>query len=543
MFENVSVKSGFIAVLFLFAVVLFGFGFFSWSNASETRSDVVKLEQLFAQQLDKINNAAIWLTRASSTTHLTLIEREVGRSGGVEKSIKSVWDRLNSASALMDEVVESIGGSSEYSSAAQDLMQAFAAYKANILKQLETVKSGTLVSYINLSDETKRLSQKYSESRQVLTDLLSNKSRELIEVANNKANQAGVGLVLIVVISVLIILACASFITAKVISPLHDLIQCFRDLAEGDLTFSVEPKGMKEINELFESVIKMQSQQRDLLGQLQQASAFLSSSAQELKESAHKSDESIHRQYKELEQAATAVTEMSTSIEDIARHAVLASQTVLSANKVADNSRSRIKETVSEMTKMGAEIKDTESVISVLAAEAHGVGKVLEVIRSISEQINLLALNAAIEAARAGEAGRGFAVVADEVRTLAYKTNQSTQEIEQIVIRIQESAGKAVYSVNEANEHVASTLDITKSTDELLENVFSGIADIARGSIAIAAAAEQQAKVSRLVDQNIININRLASDSSDASTQVIVSSRSLVVTAESLMRLMSGFRL
>lgn len=543
MFEKISVKSGFIAVLVLFSAILFGFGFFSWSNASETRADVIQLERLFAQQLDKINNAAIWLTRASSTTHLTLIEREAGRIGGIEKSTKSVWDRLNSASELMKEVTESIGDSSEYSSAAKSLMRAFDDYKVSIIKQLEMIKSGTLVGYINLTDETKSSSQKYSESRQILTDLLSRKTQGLIDAANKKAEQAGFGLLFIITASVLIVFACASFITTKVITPLYGLTQCFRDLAGGDLSFSVAPRGMKEIYGLFESVIKMQAQQRDLLGRLQETSTSLSSSAQELKKSAYKSDESIRRQYKELEQAATAVTEMSTSIEDIATHAVVASKTVISASQVADNSRSQIKETVNEMTKMGIEIKSTESVISILAAEAHGVGKVLEVIRSISEQTNLLALNAAIEAARAGEAGRGFAVVADEVRTLAYKTNQSTQEIEQIVIRIQESASRAVYSVNEANDHVTFTLTITQSTDKLLESVFSGIADIAKGSVAIAAAAEQQAKVSRLVDQNIININSLALASSEASSNMIEASQSLVATAESLTSLMSSFKL
>ncbi|TWH64114.1 methyl-accepting chemotaxis sensory transducer with TarH sensor [Azomonas agilis] len=543
MLNKISVKSGFVSILLLFTLLVILVGYLSWSNALSARSDFIQLENLFSKQLDKINNAAIWLTRASSTTHLTLIERESGRISNLESSILAVWDRLNAATQLMTEVKRSISSDSDLYAEAQKLELSFTRYKELILKQLDVIKSGSLANYINVNEETKVASKAYSAARQVLTDLLNVKTNTLIIQADNKAERAKHSLFLIALFAVILIYVCGFFVNGTIVTPLSEVGACFKEMAEGNLTGVVKPKGMKEVNELFSLLFKMKDQQRNLLTQIIDTVNLLENSAKNLDDTLAKSNKNIQNQYQELEQAATAVNEMSTSIEDIARHTVHASSSAVLVNDISNESRQKIQETLVEINKMGFEVKSTEQVIDHLAAEAQGVGKVLEVIRAISEQINLLALNAAIEAARAGEAGRGFAVVADEVRTLAYRTSQSTQEIEHIVVRIQESAAKAVASVNGANDHVLVTVAATKSTGDLLERLFGNIAEITDGSIVIAEAAQQQAEVSRLIDKTIVNISSLASESSAGSQDVGNLSATLVSTIQKLSAVSGRFKI
>lgn len=169
----------------------------------------------------------------------------------------------------------------------------------------------------------------------------------------------------------------------------------------------------------------------------------------------------LRQQGQELEQAATAVTEMTTAVEEVARNAITTSQTTSESNQLAAQSRQQVSDNIDGTEAMTREIQTSSAHLEQLVGQVRDIGKVLEVIRSVSEQTNLLALNAAIEAARAGEAGRGFAVVADEVRTLAYRTQQSTQEIEQMIGRVQAGTEAAVASMQASTNRAQSTLDVT----------------------------------------------------------------------------------
>lgn len=155
-------------------------------------------------------------------------------------------------------------------------------------------------------------------------------------------------------------------------------------------------------------------------------------------------------------------------------------------------------------------VTDTSQRIEQLAVRVHGISTVLDVIRSIADQTNLLALNAAIEAARAGEAGRGFAVVADEVRALAHRTQQSTQEIEQMVGQIRQDTESAVNAMQTSNNLAGSTMDEAKAAGEALEEITHSISEINQRTLVIASATEEQAQVSREVDRNLMGIRDLS---------------------------------
>ena len=144
-----------------------------------------------------------------------------------------------------------------------------------------------------------------------------------------------------------------------------------------------------------------------------------------------------------MNQVAAAVNQMSATAQEVARNAEQASASTQEADEQGSNAKVVTVEAMCAIDNLAQNVGDATRVINELEAESANIGQVLEVINGIAEQTNLLALNAAIEAARAGEQGRGFAVVADEVRTLARKTQQSTQEIQEMIEKLQDGARSA----------------------------------------------------------------------------------------------------
>ncbi|WP_443096898.1 methyl-accepting chemotaxis protein [Pseudomonas ficuserectae] len=244
----------------------------------------------------------------------------------------------------------------------------------------------------------------------------------------------------------------------------------------------------------------------------------------------------------QLEQAATAVNQMTSAVEEVARNAVSTSQAATASNTLSEKSRQQVRENIAGTQLMTTEIQGSAERIQHLAGEVRNIGKVLDVIRAVSEQTNLLALNAAIEAARAGEAGRGFAVVADEVRTLAYRTQESTREIEQMIGSVQTTAEQAVDSMRGSTLRAQGTLEITQASGAVLEDIFAAIGQINERNLVIASAAEEQAQVAREVDSNLVAIRDLSAQSAAGALQTNAASHELSRLAVELNDLVSRFR-
>ncbi|WP_372241679.1 methyl-accepting chemotaxis protein [Pseudomonas sp. Q1] len=345
----------------------------------------------------------------------------------------------------------------------------------------------------------------------------------------------------LMVCSVLITVAVARLFTRSIIHPVRELLISTGKIADGDLRLAIAISGKDELTDLQKSTAAMQMNLKSTLQHISEASGQLASAAEEMSAITRESTAGIERQSMETDQAATAVNEMTAAVEEVARNAVSASQSTQDSQRSAKVGQERVTQTIASIEKLSSTVQQTGVEVEGLAKQAQDIARVVEVIRSIAEQTNLLALNAAIEAARAGEQGRGFAVVADEVRALAHRTQTSTQEIEQMIARIQSCSSEAVASMALNRDEAVDSLKVAHEAGVAITQITQAISDINERNLMIATASEQQAQVARSVDQNLISIRDLSIQSSSAAGQTSIASQELSRLAVDLKQIVAKF--
>ncbi|WP_459745713.1 methyl-accepting chemotaxis protein [Pseudomonas sp. 3A(2025)] len=225
---------------------------------------------------------------------------------------------------------------------------------------------------------------------------------------------------------------------------------------------------------------------------------------------ANQADSRLQRQLQELDQLATAMQEMSSTAEDVARNAQVAAQAALAANQEAESGERVVLRSTEAIKHLAVEMEDTGQAILDLARLSDNIESILAVITSIAEQTNLLALNAAIEAARAGESGRGFAVVADEVRSLASRTQKSTQEIRQMIDQLQSGVRQAESRMQKSRDSASKTAEEAGAANEMLTRIRQAIVHINDMNTQIATAAEEQSATTEEINRNTTNIRDIS---------------------------------
>lgn len=263
------------------------------------------------------------------------------------------------------------------------------------------------------------------------------------------------------------------------------------------------------VNELSQLLVASKLQDaklRTALGRVHNCAVTLDDHVEEAARTALVTSNGIDVQLNETDQVVAAINEMNASAQEVARNAAHAAQSVKDANDQAVTVEKVIVQAIQVIEQLVNAVENAAAVIHKLEQDSTNIGSVADVIREIADQTNLLALNAAIEAARAGEQGRGFAVVADEVRTLATRTQQSTQEIQKIIERLQVGTGDAVLAMKQGQEKAREGVEQAQQAGRSLEEITSAVARIMDMNTQIATAAEQQSAVTNELNRNVHNI-------------------------------------
>ncbi|HEB94689.1 MAG TPA: methyl-accepting chemotaxis protein [Gammaproteobacteria bacterium] len=343
----------------------------------------------------------------------------------------------------------------------------------------------------------------------------------------------------------LLIFASLYFIYKKTIGKkLEQLATALQEIAEGDgdLTRRLDEGRRDELGEVAHWFNLFVGKLQHLMGDIKGSTDSLTGSARQLSQIAEKSNTEITEQQMQTDQLATAINEMAAAVQEVAHNTKQAATTADKANQEASNGRSIVNGNIDAMDNLANEIQKASAVIHQLQSESNEIGGVLDVIKGIAEQTNLLALNAAIEAARAGEQGRGFAVVADEVRTLASRTQESTQEIQNMIERLQSRAQEAVKVMNENQAQSQAGVENASRVNDSLQNINTAIEEISDLNTQIASAADEQSHVAEEVNRNIQQISQCTDAAVGGSEQVARASEDLTRLATQLRDLADRFK-
>ncbi|ODC02603.1 hypothetical protein BFW38_02605 [Terasakiispira papahanaumokuakeensis] len=361
--------------------------------------------------------------------------------------------------------------------------------------------------------------------------------------AGQQYENAKIAVALLIVASSLLTILLAILITRSLTQPIQAALMAAERIAQGDLTQEITVEGKDEPAQLLNAITHMQKALRQVIQQILETSSQLATASTQLQSATDESTRNLHQQSDEVEQAATAITEMTTAVEEVANNATSTSEASQESEKTAHHGRTEVQNTAREIKELVTNMSQTSTSMEDLAEKAQSISTVLDVIRKISEQTNLLALNAAIEAARAGEQGRGFAVVADEVRALAQRTQDSTTEIEQIISSIQNGTQDAVEAMRDSNSRVQKTLAAAEQAEEALQTIALAISGINERNLVIASASEEQAQVAREVDRSLVNIRDLSVQSAASANQTSSAIESLTQMAQGLKQQVSRFQI
>ncbi|HAS6085080.1 TPA: HAMP domain-containing protein [Vibrio vulnificus] len=351
-------------------------------------------------------------------------------------------------------------------------------------------------------------------------ELEARTNRQFEAAAHDVTTTVMIGNVSLIVVFVIAIVGYV-LVNRKVVKPIDQMANILKEVdVNSDLTLRVDDKSNNELGVIGTTINKVLISYAKTINKINQVNDTISNISEAIQSITHKNISMAGQQNQEMEMAATAMEEMTAALSNVAQSTNMAEQYAGSAEKEASTSKSVFDKTTREFSELEGEFTNTSQIIQQLAEESNNVGNVLDVIKAIAEQTNLLALNAAIEAARAGEQGRGFAVVADEVRSLAQRTQDSTGEIESIIMTLQEKAKQSTSTIQSSADKMQSTRSNMGVANEALGTIQGSAVEIHKLNTSIAAATEEQLAVSDEISSNLANIKNLSSEMNEAINQL-----------------------
>ncbi|MCY1515717.1 Methyl-accepting chemotaxis protein McpU [compost metagenome] len=335
------------------------------------------------------------------------------------------------------------------------------------------------------------------------------------------------------------------WLTARgVTRPILGVAGMLKDIAsgEGDLTRRLDYARQDELGELAGWFNRFLDKLQPIIADVKRSVQDARGTADQSAAIASQTSAGMQQQYREVDQVATASHEMSATAQDVARSAAQAAEAARGADHATREGLGVIGRTTSAIEQLASEMSAAMDEVQALAASSEQIGSVLEVIRAIAEQTNLLALNAAIEAARAGEAGRGFAVVADEVRNLAKRTQDSVEEIRQVIEGLQHGTREVVGSMHSSHRQAQGSVEQVEQAVAALQRIGEAVTVITDMNLQIASAAEEQSAVAEEINRNVAAIRDVTESLSGQAEESAQVSQALNRLANHQQGLMDQFR-
>ncbi len=397
-----------------------------------------------------------------------------------------------------------------------------------------------------LYDNIANLANKVDSTMTILEQFTATATDKL----NDSLAQAGeiysAGVTKAIIIGVVVVLFAAAIgyhIAHSVREPLTKILTVLESLTEGDMTQRIEIRYKNEFSRVSGHINTLADSLHDILLKLNQASENLSTTAATNEQTSSQAQAQLSNQREQTANVATAMTEMSHSVQEVAQSAQGSLEMVKRVESASEQGRSIMSGNITTINQLETRLHESVSAVSELQKMSGQIGSILDVIRNIAEQTNLLALNAAIEAARAGEQGRGFAVVADEVRVLASRTTQSTTEIESMISNLQSSSQSANHVIQSCMDDMELSVEQASQANSSMEEIQALIIEISQMSTHISQAAAEQSETSTEIARSIEDINNIAGESYQAMSNIAQTSESLTHLSHQQNELVHRFKL
>ncbi|MFS1702691.1 methyl-accepting chemotaxis protein [Alteromonas sp. AMM-1] len=422
-----------------------------------------------------------------------------------EENAKQALDRMNQAKPVIE---DDPAVSRQIASFKSD----FDAWYASSKRLVGLVQANKVSEAVALRDA--EVASSFSQLRShydVLGEAVKNKADALTASMSDDAAFYQTILAVATVFTLFICVGSMVYGPRLITDRLDNLIVVMRDISQGDgdLRSRLDAKGKDELAEIARAFNLFMQNLQQLIQLVQEDSTSLNQAASKLKQSSTTVSDVFHQQNENLNQIATAVNQLSHAVNDNAGNSQQASENMKVASEVSLTSKRVVSDSVKNVQNLSDSISNAKGVISSLAKESQNIIAVLDVIRGIAEQTNLLALNAAIEAARAGEQGRGFAVVADEVRTLASRTQQSTQNINEMLGRLEHSVNDAVNAIERGSNEVESVVTVSSQLVSAFDQVSQAVNQANEIIYQIATASDEQRQVVGEINANVSSLHAL----------------------------------
>ncbi|QUI69431.1 methyl-accepting chemotaxis protein [Pseudoalteromonas sp. M8] len=386
----------------------------------------------------------------------------------------------------------------------------------------------------NIAEHLARVKESIKERQDELGPIAQSESRKTVTI-------------IIAVSVVVILLGCflSWYITRLIKAPIggepKEIAEVASRIARGDLTIQFD-RG-ESVSGIYLAMRDMADKLKAIIAEIQSSTHALSSSSETLSAITAQSKQGADNQMEQLSHSAVSMNEMAATIAEITQSAQLAADAATDADSQSNSGVQVVVATQQAMEGLVGKIENVSKTIENLEQETESVGSILDVIRGIAEQTNLLALNAAIEAARAGEQGRGFAVVADEVRSLASRTQKSTDEIQEMISKLQNEAKRSVGMMRDNVKDAKDTADKSAKTDEVLQAISSSVSTIKDMNLQIASASEEQNTVTQQLSQSVTEISETAQETATGAERASDEALSLLSLSRTLDKSVSSFRL